>query len=270
MGAGEEASALEALPNRPGVSDFRRALKKDLKNLKSVQNLVIALDEIEYICPPSQVDVESENGAEVVQLMGSLRSLVQETSNFSFLIAGITPDIFRRGMLFGRHNPLFSWVVQDTCDHSQKQRRQTCFRRLGTPNGSPVGDERDWSSSVTGWRPRIHVTQPRGSRSRSIRRQLTESRRVTDEIVRKCIPEWIQQVRPNIDEQVAHVARYYQLEARMLEQIVERGREQTAVSDRLRRSYASTISLTLGSSCTNTATNRDKQESVRAVDYLLR
>lgn len=88
---------------------FKRALQTLLRKVGPNEfHLVVALDEIEYLCPPDRMHLDTAQTQEIPQFFGVLRSLVQETDNFTFLIAGLASASIEAGTLFGRHNPLFS------------------------------------------------------------------------------------------------------------------------------------------------------------------
>lgn len=67
------------------------------------------LDEIEYLTPAG-VDVAEGPMPRISQFLAALRGVVQESSNFTFLLSGLTSAILESGRLYGRPNPLFSWA----------------------------------------------------------------------------------------------------------------------------------------------------------------
>ena len=90
---------------------FKRALQAILrKEREQGVHIIIALDEIEFFFPADRSELETPEVQEIPQFLGVLRSLAQENDNFSFLIAGLASASVEKGMLYGRHNPLFSWA----------------------------------------------------------------------------------------------------------------------------------------------------------------
>ena len=267
----ESAAGLRALPDHPTVSEFRRALKADLKRMASTRRLVLALDEIEYMCPPAAINSESPETADITQFLGCLRSLVQETENFSFFIAGLTPDIFRRGMLFGSHNPLFSWVVSKYVRPFTEVEAGEMLQSLGSRMGLA------WDPTAIGIaisRAGGHVFMVRnlGAVVANKFDAGDSDRTVTAGLVTQCIPEWLELVRPNIQESIEHVERYYEPEFRMLSVIRQKGTDGVKLGDGLQPARAEALNnlIDLGLVVrTDRRTPADGGARVRAVDYLL-
>ncbi|TDD34626.1 translation initiation factor IF-2 N-terminal domain-containing protein [Saccharopolyspora elongata] len=89
-----------------GISDFKRAFQAALRRLaRSDIKVVLMLDEIEYLTPSDRIDISEGDMTSVAQLLGTLRSLVQENGNFTFLLSGLTSAIIESGRLYGRPNP---------------------------------------------------------------------------------------------------------------------------------------------------------------------
>lgn len=87
--SGLRTSELSEATAGASILDFRRALDGLLQRLDDDAFIVIALDEVEYLCPPGAENADAcPGGSEVGQFFGSLRKLTQERPNFAFLIAG--------------------------------------------------------------------------------------------------------------------------------------------------------------------------------------
>ena len=92
------------------VGEFKRALKTSLNDCeKRGIQVVLALDEVEYLVGDANT-IEHGSRPEVPELLGALRSLVQEHSIFNVVLSGITSSIVHRGSLYGAENPLFNWA----------------------------------------------------------------------------------------------------------------------------------------------------------------
>lgn len=71
---------------------FKRALQTVLRKEPELR-IIIALDEVEYLCPPDKISIETAETQEIPQFFGVLRSLVQETDNFTFALAGLASAV---------------------------------------------------------------------------------------------------------------------------------------------------------------------------------
>ncbi|WP_167880283.1 AAA family ATPase [Nocardioides guangzhouensis] len=101
---------LTDLSGQASVGQLRRALQASLADCsKRGIQVVLALDEIEYLVGDSKM-LEAASRPEVPEILGAIRSLVQENSNFNVLMSGITSAVTHRGALYGVENPLFSWA----------------------------------------------------------------------------------------------------------------------------------------------------------------
>jgi hypothetical protein len=109
--AGLRTQELAALSNFATPSEFRRRLDTVLEKLEGEASVVLILDEIEYLCPPNPgLDTSGESFQRVRQLFGGLRKLVQERSNFGFVLAGLANSAIESAELYGSPNPLFSFA----------------------------------------------------------------------------------------------------------------------------------------------------------------
>ena len=101
---------LNDLSVEASVGDLRRALQTSLADCRKRNiRVVLALDEIEYLVGDARTLAEG-NRPEVPEILGALRSLVQENSNFNVIFSGITSAVIHRGELYGLENPMFSWA----------------------------------------------------------------------------------------------------------------------------------------------------------------
>lgn len=101
---------LSALQASASVGELRRALQASLSDCaKRGIQVVLALDEVEYLVGDSKM-LRAASRPEVPEILGVVRSLVQENTNFNVLMSGITSAVTHRGALYGVENPLFSWA----------------------------------------------------------------------------------------------------------------------------------------------------------------
>lgn len=115
---------------------FKRALQTVLRKERARGiHVVVALDEIEFFFPPDRLQLETEEVQEIPQFLGVLRSLTQESENFSFLIAGLASASIEEGMLYGRHNPLFSWAKAYYVPPFSLEEASELLRELGRRMG---------------------------------------------------------------------------------------------------------------------------------------
>ena len=219
--AGLSARALNALSPAPSVAEFRRALQDALRELAVTGiQLVVALDEIEYLVPSDRIDVREGDMPSVAQFLGALRSLVQENENFTFLISGLTSAMIESGRLYGRPNPLFSWAkAYFLSPFSQSEADDLAIavgQRMGVRLDAGALDAlyeatgghaflyRHLASAVVGELP-IDVM----------------SRTMLRSDVLRSLTSWQREIAGNIEEMVNHVRRYYPDEAFLLQTLQE-------------------------------------------------
>jgi hypothetical protein len=200
---------------------FKRALQTLLRKVGPNEfHLVVALDEIEYLCPPDRMHLDTAQTQEIPQFFGVLRSLVQETDNFTFLIAGLASASIEAGTLFGRHNPLFSWAKPYYVPPFLPEEATQLLRELGVRMGVrwQINAE-DKVYDQTGGHP--YLLRDLAS---AVTRRLplnARERQVTRGTVSQRLPEWRRAVAGNLSEILAHVQRYYPAERLMLDYLLE-------------------------------------------------
>lgn len=99
------------LPDNPPIADFRRALQTIIRRTESAGiHFILALDEIEYLCPPELTSQFIPPAQTIPQFLGALRSIHQESSRFTFMLSGLSNAAIEAPTLYGRTNPIFSWA----------------------------------------------------------------------------------------------------------------------------------------------------------------
>jgi hypothetical protein len=218
---GLRTKELSELPDRPGILELKNALQTILKRLGSDgHRVLLLLDEIEYLTPADRIDIAEGDMPRVAQLLSALRSIVQESDNFTFVLSGLTSAIVEGGRLYGRPNPLFSWakavyvspLVREEADDLAStvggkmgiQFEPGALEALHEASGGHAYLYRNLSSAVVQHLP-----------TDDFQRVMTRAAVLTQ------LDEWKSRVQGNIEEMVQHVKRYYPTEAVMLELLME-------------------------------------------------
>ena len=212
---------LRSLGLEPDLSDFRRAMQATLRDLAAKKvDIVLMLDEIEYLTPSDKIDIREGDMSSIAQFLGVLRSLVQENPNFTFLMSGLTSAIVEDGRLFGRPNPLFSWAKSHFLAPFDRAEADELALSVGKRMGIDIEDGAlEAFFEATGG----HAFLYRSFASAVVQSLPVDvfQRRVTRADVLRALNEWKRSVAGNIEEMINHVRRYYPLEAILLDVIIE-------------------------------------------------
>lgn len=212
---------LSELDERPSILAFKNALQTLLKRLaRDGDRVLLMLDEIEYLTPADRIDIAEGDMPRVSQLLAALRSVVQESDNFTFVLSGLTSAIVEGGRLYGRPNPLFSWAKAIYVTPLTREEADNLAGTVGAKMGIQIQDGalealheasgghaflyRNLSSSVVGHLPKD-----------DFQRLMTRSAVLSE------LSDWRSRVQGNIDEMIQHVKRYYPTEAVMLELLLD-------------------------------------------------
>lgn len=203
------------------VSAFRRSMQNILRSMeeRGVQ-LVLMLDEIEYLTPSDRIDIHEGDLTSIAQFLGALRSLVQENPNFTFMLSGLTSAIIEDGRLYGRPNPLFSWAKT----HFLAPFDRKDADELATSVGGRMGIQIE----ATALEAFFEATGGHAFLYRSLASAVVQElpvdvfqRRISRSDVLRTINDWKRSVAGNIQEMVNHVRRYYPIEGLMLEILMD-------------------------------------------------
>ena len=214
---GHRTKEIAELGGRPTIIEFKNALQGLLHRLaEDGVRVVLMLDEIEYLTPADRIDIAEGPMPQVAQLLGALRSLVQENPNFVFMLSGLTSAITESGRLYGRPNPLFAWAKTRYLTPLSEDEANDLARATGGQMGIEITDDalaslyeasgghaflyRNFASAVVSTLP-INVYRRRIERS---------------DVLRESIP-WRRSMAGNIEEMLAHLERYYPTEHVLLE-----------------------------------------------------
>jgi hypothetical protein len=219
--AGFAARLLDKVVDDPRPETLHAALSRTLEKLASVDiKVALLLDEIEFLTPTDQVDVAEGAFAGVAQTLGVLRSLVQGTDNFTFILSGLTNAILENGRLYGRPNPLFSWA---------KARYIGPFARgeadeLATAIGARMGIELESGALAAlydGSGGHAYLYRNLASAIVSELPVVTYRRVMrTSDVLHGLIP-WKRSIAGNLDEIFGHLERYYPTESVLLDVLMD-------------------------------------------------
>lgn len=212
---------LSQLPERPGILELKNALQVILKRLhKEGHRILVLLDEIEYLTPADRIDIAEGDMPRVAQFLSALRSVVQESDNFTFVLSGLTSAIVEGGRLYGRPNPLFSWAKAVYVKPLEREEADVLASTVGGKMGVQIepGALEALHEASGG-----HAYLYRNLSSAVVQHLPTDvfQRTMTRASVLSELTDWKSRVQGNIEEIVQHVKRYYANEAVMLDVLME-------------------------------------------------
>lgn len=212
---------LDALRATPSPEELKYELEKVLSRLeKKGITIVLLFDEIEFLTPSDQLDIAEGGNSGVAQTLGALRSVVQSTKNFTFLLAGLTNVILESGRLFGRPNPLFSWAKARYIGPFSRSEADELARAVGARMGIEI-EEAALASlyDVSGG----HAYLYRNLASAVVGRLPVDSYRrvMTHRDVLYALVPWKRSIAGNLDEILGHLERYYPVEFMLMEALMD-------------------------------------------------
>lgn len=212
---------LSQLSERPSILELKNALQRILKYLwKDGNRVLLLLDEIEYLTPADRVDVAEGDMPKIAQLLSALRSIVQESENFTFVLSGLTSAIVEGGRLYGRPNPLFSWAKAVYVKPLTREEADELASTVGGKMGIQIepGALEALHEASGG-----HAYLYRNLSSAVVKHLPTDvfQRTMVRTAVLTELSDWKSRVQGNIEEIVQHVKRYYPNEAVMLELLMD-------------------------------------------------
>lgn len=224
-GRGLRSRKLAAVATEPSVASFKMALEDAVRRLgEQGTKLVLLLDEIEFLTPSDQVDTQEANFPGVAQVLASLRAVAQSSTNFTFILSGLTNHILENGRLYGRPNPLFSWAKARYLGPFSRDEADELATAIGARMGIEIeeGALRSLYDASGG-----HAYLYRNLASEVVSTLPMDTyRRVmrTSDVLHKLIP-WQRSVAGNVEEMINHLTRYYPTEGVLLEVLRESPRE---------------------------------------------
>lgn len=212
---------LSELTANPSILALKNALQSILRHLnRDGPRILLLLDEIEYLTPADRIDIAEGDMPRIAQFLAALRSIVQESDNFTFVLSGLTSAIIESGRLYGRPNPLFSWAKAIYVNPLERGEADDLATTVGGKMGIHI-DEGALSAlhEASGGHAYLYRNL-----SSSVVQHLPKDafhRSMTRSSVLRELGDWKSRVQGNVDEMIQHVKRYYPDEAFMLELLIE-------------------------------------------------
>lgn len=208
-------SKLATLPEYPTILQLKNALQTLARKLdQDGYRLLIMLDEIEYLTPAG-VDVAEGPMPRIAQFFAALRGVVQESTNFTFLVSGLTSAILESGRLYGRPNPLFSWAKARYVGPLAKPEADRLATNLGARMGIAI-DPGALESLYQASGGHAYLYRNLASAVVATLPMDEMQRRITRAVVLLHYDDWSVAVRGHVREMLDHVDRYYPIEGIVL------------------------------------------------------
>lgn len=209
-------SKLGSLQEYPSIMQLKSALQTLVRKLdQEGYRLLIMLDEIEYLTPAG-VDVAEGPMPRIAQFLAALRGVVQESSNFTFLLSGLTSAILESGRLYGRPNPLFSWAKSRYVGPLEKSEADRLATNLGARMGIAI-DPGALESLYQASGGHAYLYRNLASTVVASLPMDEMRRRITRAVILRQYDDWSVAVRGHVKEMLDHVDRYYPVEGVVLE-----------------------------------------------------
>jgi hypothetical protein len=221
---GLSGSKLSTLQEYPTILQFKSALQTLVRKLdQEGYRLLIMLDEIEYLTPAG-VDVAEGPMPRIAQFIAALRGVVQESSNFTFLVSGLTSAILENGRLYGRPNPLFAWAKPRYVGPLDKSEADRLAANLGARMGIAI-DPGALTSLYEASGGHAYLYRNLASTVVASLPMEEMQRRITKAIVLRQFDDWSIAVRGHVREMLDHLDRYYPIEGVVLQLMRENPKE---------------------------------------------
>jgi hypothetical protein len=178
--------------------------------------VTLALDEVEYLVPADRIDIQEGDMPSVAKFLSALRSVVQENSNFTFLLSGLTSAIIESGRLYGRPNPMFAWAKKYFLSPFTREEADELARSVGQRMGVRI-DEGGLAALYEATGGHAFLYRHLGSAVVSNLPIDVMTRTITRREVLAALTEWRREVAGNMEEMINHVRRYYPEEAFLLD-----------------------------------------------------
>jgi hypothetical protein len=222
---------LAELPTGSSLTEFRSALDTLLQRIGDAE-VVLVLDEIEYLCPPgAEYEGPSPANQKIPQLFGVLRKLVQERPNFGLVISGLASASVEASELFGRTNPLFSFAHPYYLGPFLQSEGADLLRSIGRQVGI------SWSESAV----EAAMSESGGSAMllrelgsailRSLPAERTQEVLIDEREVTEVLDDWRRSVSSNLREIVLHLRRFYPDETVLVNSLLTAPDDFNAVAD---------------------------------------
>lgn len=208
---------LADLPDFPSMMQFKIALQKLLRHLDADGvRVLLMLDEVEYVTPSGHAGPGSAELPRLAQALSALRSVTQESSNMSLLLAGLTSSIVESGELHGRPNPFFSWARKVYIGPLEQAEAAELAHSLGRRMGIFIAEDAlEALYEATGGHAYLYrhlastvvKTLPVKQTNRTMARR----------DVLRALSGWREEVHSHIVEMIRHVEKFYPAESVLLD-----------------------------------------------------
>jgi Putative DNA-binding domain len=205
------------LPADASLPQLRSALDLLLSRLESDQEMVLVLDEVEYLCPP-QAERQAGNqvNQKVPQLFGVFRKLVQERRNFGLVVAGLASASVEASELYGRPNPLFTFAKPYYLGPFSDSEGAHLLRSVGKQVGLAWSDGAiQLAMSETGGSAML-IRELGSAVLKSYPENRTATATVERANVAAILGAWRRAVSSNLREVVLHLQRFYPDESTLI------------------------------------------------------
>ena len=185
---------------------------------KSGIRVLLLLDEVEYLTS-DKVDIEEGDMPRISQMLATFRSLAQESTNFSFILSGLTSAMTESGRLYSRPNPLFSWAKSYYVAPFTRAEADDLTNTLSAKMGLHF-DNLALAALYEGSGGHAFLYRSLASAAIEQLPDHADERRVgVSEIQRAYLP-WRGGVAGHVREMLNHVRRYYGVESLLLESLM--------------------------------------------------
>ena len=181
-----------------------------LLGLNQNVRVVLLLDEIERLCPPSKITEDGgESRSEILRFFSVLRKLKQENLNFGLAIGGLASGSVERSVLFGGDNPLFAFATPTFLRPFDQAESERLLNGLGQRAGLRwVEDGIRAAFHESGGHPLLLREMASAVLSKEPHARVTEVV-VTNGRVARVSDEWKRAVSGKLREVTEHLRRYY-------------------------------------------------------------
>nr|NLI50609.1 hypothetical protein [Propionibacterium sp.] len=205
------------------ITEWKYAVQATLELVShSGLKVLLLLDEIEYLTS-DKVDIEEGEMPRIAQMLAAFRGLAQESSNFTFVLSGLTSALTESGRLYGRPNPLFSWAKTYYVSPFTRAEAADLANTLGAKMGIHL-DNDALRALYDGSGGHAFLYRSLASAAVGQLADDAEERRIgVAEIQRAYLP-WRRSVAGHVREMLDHVKRYYGVEALLMESMMANGK----------------------------------------------
>lgn len=222
---------LAELPPGSSLTEFRTALDTLLQRIGDA-DVVLVLDEIEYLCPPgAEYEGPSPANQKIPQLFGVLRKLVQERPNFGLVVSGLASASVEASQLFGRTNPLFSFAHPYYLGPFSQSEGADLLQSIGRQVGISWSDSAVEAAMSESGGSAMLLRELGSAILRSLPAERTQEALIDEREVKEVLGDWRRSVSSNLREIVLHLKRFYPDETVLVNSLLSTPDDFNAVAD---------------------------------------